>query len=166
MGPFLAENQFRLVEVTGGFYRFQHEEDSYAYIDFNLSSWGLGIETSIMRRNEKDMLPDYPLTFFMKDPPKGDPRIIDGWWKYDTEEDLVGLLEEQANILSERGFAWIHNKLDLNIDEIIDQKATDAKKFWDGATEDEREALLEEYRRINQEWHDKRFKPKKWKLNK
>ena len=81
----------------------------------------------------------YDLSLFIDEPENLGDIYRDGFWYFDTEEELVGALNEQKQLLKKKGFDWLFNRLSYNIDEILNRKALEREAAWESATKKERE---------------------------
>jgi len=135
----LVENAFFLKESKGNVYTFQHTEYSNLRIFFEFLAATQGVCCELWRGNKDDQLMSYDLSLFIDEPENLGDIYRDGFWFFDTEEELVGALNEQKQLLKKKGFDWLFNRLSYNIDEILNRKALEREAAWESATKKERE---------------------------
>jgi hypothetical protein len=158
MIPFLAENKFFLKEKKGNVYTFQHTEYSNLRIFFEFSAANQGVCCELWRGNKDDRLMSYDLSLFFDEPESIGDIFRDGFWYFDTEEELVGALKEQKQLLEKKGFDWLFNRLNYNIDEILTRKALERKAAWESATEEERKEITKKIGAQHEEWIKRRVR--------
>jgi hypothetical protein len=165
MVPFLKENGFEVAKTdSSGVVIFQHEENSDAKIYFQIESpdKGRGICPDLVRDN-KGFLMSYPLCMFLDEPSEMDTAYRDGFWRFNTEVELIGALEEQADLLKNKAFEWLFQRWDVDIDAIIKQKAVERENAYNSADDFGKELLVNKVRVKRDEWKARRVKPVHWK---
>ncbi|HEX3046030.1 MAG TPA: hypothetical protein VHY08_14835 [Bacillota bacterium] len=166
MESFLNENNFFISKNEPRTIIFRHKEnpDLRIYFEIDNDVYTKTSKISAEIKRDKAILYPYPLNMFLDEPSKMDTANRDQFWYFGTEEELLGALEEQANLLEKYGFNWMNKKSDIDIDKIINEKAISRKNRYDSADNTEREILINEVRVKMKEWQDRRVKPVKWKL--
>jgi hypothetical protein len=155
MVPFLKEFGFVITKTHLGMIVFQHEENPDLRIFFEIQK-GRGISPTI-RRDNSGHLSAYRLSLFLDEPSEMDCVCRDEYWNFDTDDELIGALEEQANLLKNRAFDWLFRRTDLDIYAILKKNAIDRKNAYDSADESGKDRA--EYN----EWQARRVKPVNWK---
>ena len=98
------------------------------------------------------------LTMFYDGIENFDRILRNSFWEYDTEEQLLGVLEKQADLFEDFVFDWVLGKKYTNFDAytIKSKIASERGKLWENAPNEEKIKT--------EEWRSTRFYPKKWKL--
>lgn len=161
MEPFLKENGFVFVKSEKGVYLFHHHEHTELKVYFTVRTGGKGISCEL-KHGKTDLLPSYDLAIFFDDLADVEPGKRDGFWYYDTDLELIGALEEQAELLSKYGFHWLFNRLNVDIDVIIKTKAEEQKRIYDSSSEEQRSKDLNELLEERNQWINRRVMPNRW----
>jgi hypothetical protein len=163
MVPFLNKHGFKNVQVSKGTLIFEHETNPdlkiYFIIEKKLESQGITLE---MRRGNQDLLTSYRLSLFLEEPLEMDSLCRDEYWYFDTEEELIGVLEEQANLLNTKAFDWMFRRSNLNIDSILTTRAAERETAYTTANEFMKKQLNDKSRKELDEWKARRVKPVNW----
>jgi hypothetical protein len=160
MVPFLREYGFEIVKTHLGMIVFQHKENPDLRIFFEIDKGEIGPR---IRRDDTGLLPSYPLTMFLNEPSEMEIAVTDDFWHFDTEEDLIGALEEQANLLINKAFDWLFRRTDLDIEAILIENANKRKNEYEAADNLGKEILINESMKRNKEWKERRVRPVNWK---
>jgi hypothetical protein len=166
MVPFFSEYGFKNIKVDNRLVVFEHAENPELKISFSIIDEGKyqGIRPEL-KRGKEDRLNTYPLTLFLDEPLEIYTTYRDEYWHVDTEEELVGALEEQVNLLKGKAFDWLFQRSDLDIDAMITKKINEWKSTYLSADYSEK-IILASYIRVKaREWENRRVKPVKWKFN-
>lgn len=153
----------------GGEIVFIHKEYPKARIFFAIQKFGddYCISTEIHGGlYDKPMISIY-LSQFLDGPEKiGQVYRPDGWY-FNTEEQLLGILENQANLFEDWAFDWMLGKKYKNINayKILKEIADNRGKLWDSSNQKQREEILEKLKKSRESWEQKRYYPEKWQLD-
>jgi hypothetical protein len=98
-------------------------------------------------------------------PENADDTVSDGSWYFDSDLELLGVLEKQMGLLEKWGFTWLEGVLTVNIDDILGKKIEAREMSWNNSSEEDRKKGVEELRQIQGIWDKMRFKPKILKLS-
>jgi hypothetical protein len=104
----------------------------------------------------------YRLSFFLEDPKFPDSVVLDGYWYFDNEEQLIGALEEQATLLRQKGITWLMGDYKMDLEEFITASSDRRKKKWDSSTQEEREIGFIQIGDIFEKWENRRVYPKEF----
>lgn len=165
MVPFLGENGFKLDEKSGNEFTYRHVENKNAYIYFTINLKYREIMPEFSHKGRPRSLPMYNLSLFLEDPDFPDTAILDGNWRFDNEEQLIGALEEQVTLLREKAIPWLMGDYKVDIEKIILTSARDREKRWNHSTEKERKIISMQFNEIFTKWENRRVYPKKWGMN-
>lgn len=164
MGSFLNDKGFDLYHEDSSNLLYRHRLNQEVKIHFEVDAPLKSVSPKLLRGNTSDQLPVYLLTFFFDYPERVDSVVKrDGFWYYDTKEELIGALEEQANILTRIGFDWALNRVDFDIDELLNYYAGERAKWNKEASDQEKEKLDNNIAKDLREWRARRVKPILWK---
>lgn len=169
MKPFLIEHGFKYEGKRGGDEPcFIHKDYDKARIFFSFVTCikPFSIQTEVYGGAYDNPSIDLFLTDLLNGPSKVAQIINTGKWYFDTEEELVGILEYQAELFKLWVFDWMLGKVYTEIDiykkkDLIVEKRG---KVYDSCSEEEQEIIESEAFKIFNEWKTKRFYPVNWKL--
>jgi hypothetical protein len=165
MEPFLKKNGFVLEEKLGNEFTYRHVENTDAQIYFTIDLSGKRIMPEFSHKDRPRSIPMYTLSIFLEEPEFSDPPVLDGYWYFDNEEQLIGALEEQMILLREKAIPWLIGDYKLDVDKIILTSADRREKKWNSSTEEEREIDFMQIRKTSESWRNRRVYPKEWSLN-
>ncbi|MCG8569743.1 MAG: hypothetical protein MJB14_06360, partial [Spirochaetes bacterium] len=85
-------------------------------------------------------------------------------WYFETDEEVLGIFEKQADVLEEWLFDWMHDKLNLDINffEINGKNAKKRRERRQQANDNEKKRIDQEYLELSNKWRTARFYPKNW----
>lgn len=164
MIPILESNGYKLTTSENQGYLFENTSNSKLRItyQFHREYTGTYEVNVIISRGDERGWPYIGLTCFLEDPMFPDSTILNGNWYFDTEDDLVGTLEEQARLFSEKAFNWLNRNEDVDIRKIAQERAAKRAEIHYAGTPEEKEKQIEELRLNLEEWEKRRVKPKLW----
>lgn len=165
MEPFLKKNGFVLEEKLGNEFTYVHEENSDAQIFFVIDSSEKRILPAFFHQGRPRSITMYKLSIFIEEPEFPDPPVLDGYWYFDNEEQLIGVLEEQMVLLREKAIPWLIGDYKLDIDKIVLMSADRREKKWNSSTEEEREIGFRQIRKTSESWRNRRVYAKEWSMN-
>lgn len=90
-------------------------------------------------------------------------RYNTGDWYFDTEEELIGLLEHIYEVLKKYGFTWMNRKEPFNVHKKIEEDAAERETVGNNMTQEEKDIRLNQVKIKFKEWKAQRFLPNKWK---
>lgn len=169
MKPFLKEYGFKYEGKRGGdelmFYHKEHKEALIIY-SFTTIIKPCDVKTEVYGGIYTNPDIDLFLTDLLNGPDKVAQVFNTGDWYFDTEEELLGILEYQAGLFKKWVFDWMLGKKYTEIDvyKIKDLLFKKEGRLFDNANKEEQSKLLAEGHKLHAEWKTKRFYPVNWKL--
>lgn len=169
MKPFLTEHGFRYKGKIGrNELCYIHKDNDEVRIFF---SYETIIEPCSIITQVYGGIYDYPgidlaLTDLLNGPNRTADVINTGQWYFDTEEELLGILEYQAELFKEWVFDWMLGRKYTEVDVYMKKKMRSNKQatLFDNASKEEQDKIEAEAFKIFNEWEAKRFYPVNWKL--
>jgi len=163
MIPFLSEYQFINIENPRGAVIFAHEENPeikiYCIVEKRGDHYGITVE---LRRDNTSRSTSYRLSYFLDKPEDMDSTGRDEYWYFDTEEELTGALEEQANLLKNIAFDWLFKRSDFDLNAMLQKNAKERERIHNSSSEYENQLRIEKLKNEAKEWRNRRVKPVNW----
>lgn len=164
MFPFLAKHNFELHDNKETTYVFKHIENPELWIVFRINVKRKCMYVDIRREYQTNRPPGYSLLLFLEDPYLPYKAIGEPWY-FDTEEEFLGVLEEQSKLLEEGGFDWLHGCSDYDIEKLVVDYGEERARVWQMSSEEERQTISEKYSRLRELWKKRKVKPVYWIWN-
>jgi hypothetical protein len=117
MEPLLKKNNFVFSHSENFTHIFRHIKNTGLFISFTAKPEDKCIRCDLNRGNKKDLLATYPLSLFVHGDSCAKVTKNDGFWHYHSDEELIAILEEQAELLAEFGFQWLFDYLHVELEE-------------------------------------------------
>lgn len=117
MEPLLKKNHFMFSHAENSTYVFCHLKNPQLSVSFTVKPGNQCIRCDLNRGNENDLLSPYPLSLFVQGNSCFQGNKNDGFWHYNSGEDLITVLEEQADLLVQFGFHWLFDHLKMELEE-------------------------------------------------
>lgn len=169
MKPFLIEHGFEYQGKRGGdepFFIHKDNDKAKVFFSFVTGIEPCSIQTEVYGGIYGNPNTDLFLTDLLNGPDKVAEVTNSGHWYFDTEEELVGILEYQAELFKSWVFDWMLGNIYTNIDVYQKKKSLFKREgeLFDNSSEEEQEQIEVKVLKILSEWKTKRFYPINWKL--
>lgn len=164
MVPFFEQYGYKLVTSKNQGYLFENIENLDLKIVYEFQRVYNGpYEVNVMiKRDNEGVWPYLDLTCFLNDISFPDPTFLNGNWYFDTEEELIGALEEQAHLFLEKAFEWLKSNEVLDVGKVADDRAEERATISQTGTQEERERLFQIIQSTSEVWRERRISPKLW----
>jgi hypothetical protein len=117
MEPLLQKNNFIFSHGENSTYIFRHKKAPELSIAFTVKPDHKCIRCDLTRGNKNDLMATYPISLFVQGNSCFKGTKNEGFWYYHSDEELIAILEEQAELLAQFGFEWIFDHLNMEMDE-------------------------------------------------
>lgn len=117
MEPLLKKNNFTFSHDENTTYVFRHIKNPDISITFTMIPENRCIRCDLNRGNQNDLMTTYPLSLFVQGNSCFKGIKNDGFWYYNSNEELMTILEEQADLLVQFGFQWMFDHLNMDLEE-------------------------------------------------
>lgn len=164
MVPFFEEYEYKLTSSESQGYCFENIQNSKQKIVYQFQRQYTGTYelNVIICRDVDSRWPYIALTCFLDDLSFPDPTFLNGNWYFDTQEEMIGAIEEQANLFLDKAFKWLQRDEETDVMRISHERAAERARINYTGTQEEKENLLQEIRVKLEEWRQRRIKPKIW----
>lgn len=115
--PLLKKNNFFFSHSENLVHVFRHLKDPNLIISFTVKPVDKCIRCDLKRGNKKDLIANYPLSMFINGASCVKVTKNNGFWHYHSHEELIAILEEQAELLNKYGFQWMFDHLITELEE-------------------------------------------------
>ncbi len=115
--PCLTKNSFHFSHDKNDTFVYQHYANHKLKILFTFRHIDKSVGCHLQRGNINDLFTNYPLAMFLEAISPAKVIKHEGFWFYRSDEELLEVLEEQAELLMRYGFNWLFDCLELSIEE-------------------------------------------------
>ena len=117
MEPVLRKNNFIFSRCENTTYIYHHVNNPEISVTFTVNSSTRCIRCDLQRGNKNDLMANYPLSLFVQGNSCFKGIKNDGFWYFNSDEEFLAILEEQAELLVQFGFQWMFDHLKVELEE-------------------------------------------------